>query len=506
MHWRAGLPGFVLRYGAALLAVLAAAGVRWALQPAMGVAPPYITFYLAIVVAAAIGGFGPGLFATLLGGLLGIGLANLPVDKLQLGTVAEQLRLTIYLLSGLGISLIAAGMHNARRRAREEAEQLRRSTEELRVANERLVEADRSKDHFLAVLSHELRNPLMPIKHSLYVLEKVPSDAEPARRARASIERQIDQMTRLVNDLLDVTRISRDKLTLQRDRFDLRQVVSRTVEDHRAVFMARGIRVDARQPERPLWIHGDAARISQVFGNVLHNAAKFTRHGGEVRVSLEERDGQAVLRVRDNGVGISAEMLARIFEPFMQAEQGLDRGAGGLGLGLTLVKRLVELHGGSVEARSAGEGEGAEFTITLPLDTQPEAGADPEPRPVSRSPRRVLVIEDNVDSADTLRLLLRINGHEVEVCYSGAEGLGKARAFNPDAVLCDIGLPGMDGYELARAFRQDPALSRTTLVALTGYASREDRDRAMAAGFDRHLVKPSSIEELERVLNESRTR
>ncbi|WP_119152917.1 sensor histidine kinase [Caldimonas tepidiphila] len=370
------------RYGAALLIVLVAAAVRWALQPVMGVAPPYITFYLAVVMAAAFGGFGPGLFATFVGGLLGIGLATMPLEKLLLFTPAEQVRLAIYLLSGLGISLIAGSMHRARGQAREEAARLRQTTEELRLANERLREADRSKDRFLAVLSHELRNSLMPIKHSLQVLDRAPPDGELARRARATIERQIDQMTRLVNDLLDVSRITSDKLDLQHDRIDLRQVVDRTLEDHRPVFEARDLRLEDRLPPHPVWLGGDAARLSQVLGNLLHNAAKFTPGGGEIRVILEQHDGRAALRVRDNGVGIPQDLLPRIFEPLTQAEGPAKPGAEvGLGLGLALVRRLTEAHGGSVEARSEGEGKGAEFVVTLPAEAGPKPipGGNPAP-------------------------------------------------------------------------------------------------------------------------------
>ncbi len=494
--WRSA----ALRYGAALLLVLAAAGLQWALQPVMG-APSDVTFYVAIVAAAAIGGFGPGLFATAAGGLIGIGVATTPLDTLQLAAPLEQVRLAIYFASGVAISLIAGAMHTARRRAHAKARELRRISEELRLANERLLQGDRNKDDFLAVLSHELRNPLMPIKHGLYILERSGADAERAQRALQTIARQVDQMTRLVNDLLDVTRITRDKLALQRDRIDLRQVVSRVLEDHREVFAARSITLQERQPQQAVWVRGDASRLSQVLGNLLHNAAKFTARSGRVQVTLEQRDMQAVVRVKDNGIGISAQLLGRIFDPFAQAERKLDRGAGGLGLGLTLVKTLVELHGGRVQATSEGEGSGAEFAIVLPIDTGHAAAAAPvAPAAGTRERRRVLVIEDNVDSADILGMLLKTTGHEVDVCYSGDVGVDKARSFHPDTVLCDIGLPGMDGYEVARTLRREPALHGATLVALTGYASREDRERALAAGFDRHLVKPPTLDELEQVL------
>jgi two-component system CheB/CheR fusion protein len=376
------------------------------------------------------------------------------------------------------------------------------ATEQLRQANERLLEADRQKDDFLAVLSHELRNPLMPIKHGLYVINRTPPDSEQARRAKVTMERQVDQITRLVNDLLDVSRISRGKVQLQRERFDLRQAVSRTLEDFRPLFAPRAIRVEEHGPDQPVWINGDSSRVAQVLGNLLHNAAKFTRDGGSISVTLAQQGAQAVLRVDDDGAGIARELLERIFEPFIQAEQNLARSAGGLGLGLALVKGLVELHGGTVEAQSEGAGRGSHFTVRLPIDSAPVA----EPRSRAKHPPRhtcrVLVIEDNVDNAETLSDVLKLDGHEVSVSYSGADGISKARSFNPDVVFCDIGLPGMNGYDVARAFRSDTALRGIALVALTGYGSADDREKAVTAGFNRHLIKPPMHEDIEVILSE----
>jgi two-component system, chemotaxis family, CheB/CheR fusion protein len=496
----------VIRYGGAVVAVLLAAAVRWASQPAMGPAPPYITFYLAVVAAAAFGGLRPGLLATLLGGLLGVGLATWPAEKLHLASLAEQLRLAIYLLSGCGISLIADAMHRARRHAREEAARLGAMADELRQANERLVESDQGKDRFLAVLAHELRNPLMPIKHSLYLLEHLPADADVARHARAIIGRQVDQMARLVNDLLDVTRIHHDKLDLQRAAIDLREVVTKTLEDHRAVFLERGIGLHEHRPPQPMWIYGDASRLGQVLGNLLHNALKFTNRGNDVDVELEQQADHAVLRVRDTGMGIAPEFLPRIFELFSQAERSRERTAGGLGLGLTLVRSLVELHGGTVAAHSEGPGRGAQFTLTLPLDTMPVVPAPlpAAPQHHTHSRRRVLLVEDDVDSAEVLCEMLRAEGHEVVVCHSGAEAIEKAASIKPEAVLCDIGLPDIDGYEVARRLRSQRQADRPALIALTGYATREAQQKAIDAGFDRHVIKPSSPEELEEALSSSR--
>lgn len=377
----------------------------------------------------------------------------------------------------------------------------RRAEEALRAAYAQLVEADRRKNEFLAVLSHELRNPLAPINNSLTILDRSVPGSDQARRAQAVIGRQVGHMGRLIDDLLDVSRVSQGKIQLQRETFELGQLAQRVVEDHRATFANAGVQLDCNPASEPMWLTADSTRIAQVIGNLLGNAVKFTPHGGRVVLTLEQRDGTALLSVRDNGLGMTAAVIERMFQPFMQADETLDRSRGGLGLGLALVKGLVELHGGSVGAVSEGPGRGAEFTIKLPLDVAPErATPAPTMHPVSR--RKILVIEDNVDAADSLKEVLELSGHDVQVAYNGPEGITKAREFRPDVVLSDIGLPGMDGYQVARAFRADAALRRMFLVALTGYASPEDSQRATEAGFQRHLAKPLSLQALEDLLAE----
>jgi two-component system CheB/CheR fusion protein len=381
-------------------------------------------------------------------------------------------------------------------------EALRQSHEELRAARARLEEADRRKDHFLAVLSHELRNPLSPVKNSLYVLDRVPPGGDQDRRARQVIARQIDLLAHLVDDLLDVTRITRGKVQLQRGRLELNELVRRTVEDHRGVFERAGVEVRLVSAPAEVLIDADRNRVSQIVSNLLQNAAKFTPREGRVTltVAAEAPSRRAVVRVADTGAGMSREVLAHLFEPFMQADPTLDRSKGGLGLGLALVKGMVELHGGTVEAHSDGMGRGSTFTVRLPLDpSPPSARVGDHPRSPG-VPRRVLVIEDNVDAAESLRDLLTLVGHEVAIAGNGPEGIARARAFRPQVVLCDIGLPGMDGYEVARAFRADAALRHAHLVALSGYALPEDLHRAAQAGFERHLAKPPSLEKLEGVL------
>ena len=380
----------------------------------------------------------------------------------------------------------------------------------LREAGKALREVDRNKNQFLAVLSHELRNPLAPITNSLFILGRAVPGGEQARRAQAVIGRQVGQLSRLVDDLLDLTRISSNKLRLQRKRLDLNQLVLHVVADHRAQFGKNEVRIEHSPAPKAVFVDGDWNRLTQVVGNLLQNAAKFTGPGGHVRVSVstDSETKWAAVRIADTGVGMAPEMLARLFEPFAQADTTLDRSKGGLGLGLALARGLVELHGGAITAHSAGVGQGAEFVVRLAL--APEGiGSGEHVRPRTLAPggrRRVLIIEDNIDAADSLREVLEFGEHEVEVAYTGPAGIAKARTWKPEVVLCDIGLPGMDGFGVARAFRADDALKGTRLVALSGYALPEDLQRAQEAGFDQHLAKPPSMEGLEEVLASTSSR
>jgi PAS domain S-box-containing protein len=374
---------------------------------------------------------------------------------------------------------------------------------ESKKIEEALREADQRKNEFLAVLSHELRNPLAPIKNSTYILERCEPGGEQAKRALAVIDRQAGQLAHLVDDLLDVTRITRNKIQLQRNTLELNELVRHTVEDHRTLFDRADVHVEFHPASQPMFVSADRNRLVQVIGNLLQNAAKFTGRGGETRITIsaDARERRALIQVADTGVGMTPELVARLFQPFSQADSTLDRSKGGLGLGLALAKGLLELHGGDITARSAGLGQGAEFVVRLPLAMDdavaPQAGAS-----ASKGRRRVLIIEDNVDAADSLRDVLAFGEHEVEVAYNGPQGIAKAKEFRPDVVFCDIGLPGMDGFAVARAFRADDALRGVFLVALSGYALPEDVARAQAAGFDRHLAKPPSLEKLEKILAE----
>jgi signal transduction histidine kinase/CheY-like chemotaxis protein len=365
---------------------------------------------------------------------------------------------------------------------------------------EALREADRRRSEFIAMLSHELRNPLAPIRNALYMLERAGMVSEQASRALTIANRQLRHLSRMVDDLMDVTRLARGEYHLDRHQVDLAQVVRATVEDHRSVLTDHEVDAEVKAPSVPVVIEGDAARLSQVVGNLLFNAAKFTDPGGKVVVSLEVAGRDVVLRVQDNGIGIPEALLGKLFEPFVQADTTLARTRGGLGLGLTVVKKLVELHNGTVCAQSAGVGKGSEFIVTVPLAGQ----ASPlQLRQVRQGDgRRVLIIEDSDDTAATLKELLELEGHEVRVEADGLRGVEAALQFHPEVILCDIGLPGIDGYEVARRLRSAGAI-RVLLVAVTGYSAPDDVRRAQAAGFQQHIAKPADLDHIARVVAEA---
>jgi len=372
---------------------------------------------------------------------------------------------------------------------------------ERKAAVDLVRAADQNKTEFLSILSHELRNPLAPIRNSIYLLDRTDPGSEKATRARDIIGRQTEHMTRLVEDLLDVTRISHGKLALHRSLFDLRDVVEATANDLVSLFNQDGVVLRVENPPGPVWVDADATRIAQVVGNLLQNAAKFTPRHGTVVVAVAARDGRAELSVRDTGVGMEPGQMERMFEPFAQADRSLGRTKGGLGLGLALVKGLVESHGGSVRASSEGIGRGAEFVITLPLSPHgPPAAAPQATVTTDPSDLLVLIIEDSLDSGQSLADLLELEGYRVRLARDARSGIELAREHRPDVVLCDIGLPDLEGYEVARTLRQDDALRSTRLVALSGYAQPEDRERSRAAGFDAHVAKPATLETLRSAL------
>ncbi|HEX4614140.1 MAG TPA: PAS domain S-box protein [Urbifossiella sp.] len=371
-----------------------------------------------------------------------------------------------------------------------------------------LRDADRRKDEFLATLAHELRNPLAPIRNALQILKMPRVDAAMVGRSRDMMERQVEHLVRLVDDLLDVSRVMRGKIELRRERVELATVIARAVETAQPLVDAQGHQLTVRLPTESLPIDADPVRLAQVVGNLLTNAAKYTEPHGRIWLTAEREGGGAVLRVRDTGIGIAPHMLPRIFELFVQVDHASTKAQGGLGIGLTLVKNLVEMHNGTVEARSEGLGRGSEFVVRLPLVAQavdpdhgPEARAQADPLP-SRSGNRLLVVDDNQDAADSLAMLLRLQGHEVRVAYSGMAALEMTKTYTPDVVFMDIGMPGMDGYEAARRIREQPGLGKVVLAALTGWGQKEDRRRTAEAGFNHHLVKPPEPKAVDSVLAE----
>ena len=360
--------------------------------------------------------------------------------------------------------------------------------------------ADRRKDEFLATLSHELRNPLAPIRTAVELMRLARTDPDIVERARATIERQLLHLVRITDDLLDVARITQNRIELKRARIDLREVVQSAVEAARPMIDAQGLTLTLDIPARPVWIDADATRLGQAFSNLLNNAAKYTERGGQVRVFAGATDGTATVSLADTGLGIPSEMLPRIFEMFTQLHAHREHAQGGLGIGLTLAKRLVELHGGTIEARSQGPGLGSQFDVRLTVASSiDEAAAQGERSRPASGICRVLVADDNPDAAEMMLLMLQFNGHDVRVAADGLQAIALAEEFEPQIAFLDIGMPHMDGYEAARAIR-DRLGPRVTLVALTGWGQDEDKRRAREAGFDHHLTKPPEPEMLERLI------
>jgi signal transduction histidine kinase/ActR/RegA family two-component response regulator len=370
---------------------------------------------------------------------------------------------------------------------------------ELGRRSEALRLADQRKDEFLATLAHELRNPLAPIRTSLEILRLAGDDPAKARMAREIMQRQMNQMVRLVDDLLDLSRINTGKLAIRKAAFDLRDAVRDAIETVSPFLETRRHQLDVHLPDEAVIVDGDRTRLAQVFSNLINNSAKYTDPGGHISITLEREGEAASIHVRDDGIGLSQEALATIFEMFVQVDRSLDRTQAGLGVGLTLARQLVELHGGRIEARSAGKGKGSEFVVHLPASDAP-AREPSIPMRIQGSgthARRVLLADDNEDFAQSLGQLLSSRGHDVRVVHDGAEAIEAAREFKPDIAFLDIGMPKVHGYEVARRLRALPATASCYLVAVTGWGQEDDRNRAREAGFDKHLVKPVDPAEVE---------
>ncbi len=384
----------------------------------------------------------------------------------------------------------------------------KQAAEELRKLTAELSEADRRKDEFLATLAHELRNPLAPIRNGLEIMRLSSGGGETVEKARAMMERQLGQMVHLVDDLLDVSRISRGKLDLRKERVDLAVVLNNAVETSRPLIDSNGHELTVGVPPWPIFVDADVTRLGQVFGNLLNNAAKYSERGGRIGLTAERQGGEVVVSVKDTGVGIPPDMLPKIFEMFTQVDRSLEKSQGGLGIGLTLVKQLVEMHGGSVEAKSDGHGRGSEFVVRLPL-WKDEGGRMKDESVIGPSGSsfilppsslKVLVADDNEDAASSLAILLKIMGNEVLTANDGLRAVEAAEAFRPDVILLDIGMPKLNGYEVCRRIRERPWGVKAVLIALTGWGQEEDKRRSQEAGFDHHMVKPVDPAALEKLL------
>ena len=380
---------------------------------------------------------------------------------------------------------------------------LRQAESERQAALDALKEADRRKDEFLAMLAHELRNPLAPIRNAVELM-RVSDDPRVRERAREMVGRQAQHLARLVDDLLDVSRITRRKIVLKPSVVRLAAVVEAAIETARPLIDAQQHAFKVDLPPQDLWLAVDSVRIAQAVGNLLHNAAKFTPRGGHIALSARRDGNDLRILVTDDGVGVTPEVLASAFELFTQGERSLDRSQGGLGIGLSLVKGLVEMHGGRVEAQSPGPGRGSTFTLVLPLDkleAHPPGLPEPAAAPRPAGCQRILIVEDNADAAESTQYLLSSIGHEVQVVADGGAAIEAARRLRPDLILLDIGLPGMDGYQIAAALRASPETSQTHLIAVSGYGQDKDRMRSAKAGFDLHLVKPVDPKRLVEAIN-----
>ena len=377
------------------------------------------------------------------------------------------------------------------------------------MLHEELVKADRQKIDFLSMLAHELRNPLAPICNAAQLLRLTTTDDDPEIKWTTDvIDRQVNQMVRLIDDLLDVSRITSGKIRLQRQIVDVNRIVGHAVEASQPLIDERNHRLSIQIPAQAIWIEADQARITQVVTNLLNNAAKYTDNGGEIHLSVRAEGAHVGIAVRDTGIGIPREMLLSIFELFTQVERTLDRSSGGLGIGLTLVQRLIEMHGGAVTAESGGPGLGATFTVTLPVCQKTvlpgDSGFDFVVEPGNRLRPKILIVDDNADAADTLATLVRLKGHQVQVAYDGLSALTVAKAFQPEIVMLDIGLPGLDGYAVAGRLRETDSTRNSLLIAISGYGQPMDEARSRKSGFDLHLVKPVEFSSLQTVLQSGR--
>jgi signal transduction histidine kinase/DNA-binding NarL/FixJ family response regulator len=492
------------QYGTAILATGVAIWVRASLQPWLGNQCEFSLFYLSVLVTLWIAGTRPAIFAIVLGSIAAEHFFIAPLSSIYIHDVPDLVQLSIFIIVNVTATLLFSRLVRQRELAENCSDENRKLSETLRIADER-------KDEFLALLAHELRNPLAPIRTSLALLERRPDSPETVSRMCEVIGRQANHLVRITDDLLDVSRFSRGKVTLKIQRLDLRDPVYDAVEMTNDLIEDKHHTLQLLLPDEPVWVNGDRVRLAQLFANLLGNAAKYTPTAGRISLQVETLDESVSVAVTDNGIGFSPEQAERILAPFTQVDTSRTREYGGLGLGLTIVSRLVAMHEGKLETFSRGPGRGSRFTVSLPkapTDSIPEDSDDSESSQRHASGfahsdddsfgcgRQLLIVEDNTDASNLLRELFELEGYSVEVASNGVEALQAAIAKQPDVVVCDIGLPGMDGYEIAQRLRRNAATRDARLIALTGWGSPTDQRLAVEAGFDLHLVKPIGFREL----------
>jgi two-component system, sensor histidine kinase len=427
-------------------------------------------------------------------------LTRAGADSAELGDAVRTLGNVTLLERPVRVGTLLSAIRTALR-ARDRQYQIREHLAARAAAEQSLRLADQRKDEFLATLGHELRNPLAPLLTGLHLLKIAGVKDPSAVRVSGVMERQISHLVRLVDDLLEVSRITRGLIDVRREPLDLAFIVRSAIETASGTIDAGRHQLTVDMPAEAITVLGDPVRLTQVFANILTNAAKYTDAGGEIALTVRTDGGHASIAVRDNGIGIPADHLASVFDMFTQVDRSSRRTQGGLGIGLTLVRSLVDLHGGRVEARSAGLGQGSEFIVELPVMAGRATAADITSAPRPFPPRRILIVDDNHDAADTLGALLAALGSTVSVAHSGGDALEALETFNPDTVLLDIGMPGMDGYEVSRRIRASPHHSDVLLIALTGWGQDHDHRQSRAAGFDHHLVKPPNLDRLRELLD-----
>jgi signal transduction histidine kinase/ActR/RegA family two-component response regulator len=462
---------------------------REAIAGLLGRSDPFLPFVGAVLIASWLGGLGPGLLATFLSAMVTDFFFVPPFFSLQIAKLVHGGDLLLFIVLGVLISSL--------------------SEKRLRLVRQ-LRDADRRKDDFLATLAHELRNPLAPIANSVQFFHLNPTPDPKLQKLREIIERQVRQMTRLLDDLLDISRITRDKLELRKESIELASVLECAIETARLFVESQSHDLSIRLPETPIYIEADPMRLAQVFSNLLNNSAKFTPPGGCIHLLVEQHENDVVVRVRDNGIGIAAGDLSRVFEKFTQVGRGTPGTMSGMGIGLALARRLVDMHGGTIDAKSEGLGHGSEFQVRLPLIAPPPPKSTGtrtgERKRVPCLNCRILVVDDNRDSVESLSVLLSASGCKVHKAYDGLQAVKMAESCRPEVVLLDIGMPVLDGYEAARRIRSRDWSSQTVLIALTGWGQEEHLRRSTEAGFDYHLTKPVDLSDLRTLLQNLKER